>query len=363
MTTTEPVRNRVKERRIAAGWSQEELAQRAGISRTGVSAIEAERLAPSVTAALALASALSCSVEELFGSAGPSQSEPRWAWQPATFPSRYWQADVGGQRLLFPLEGENQGLLRHDGVARRENVEPPDLPAGSRTLVMATCDPAAGLLADEYARQSGFRLLVIPRSSRQALDLLARGLVHVAGIHLVAADSRGGNGAELRRFGFGQGLSLLHVASWDEGLAVSPARDVTSVRQALAPRLHWVGRDAGAGARRCQDELLGHRSTPRRIAHSHQGVVQAVKSGWADLGVCQRMAAQEGGLRFLPVCREDYDLCFRGEESDEPRVAALVRVIRSPDFRSLLGDLPGYRPQSLGQIENIPPKSVQEPTP
>jgi DNA-binding XRE family transcriptional regulator len=44
-----------------------ELAGRAGISRAAVSAIEGDRLSPSVTTALALAAVLDCSVEELFG--------------------------------------------------------------------------------------------------------------------------------------------------------------------------------------------------------------------------------------------------------------------------------------------------------
>jgi len=57
----------VARRRAACGWSQAELARRADIPRTSVSAIEGDRLTPSVTAALALARVLECSVEELFG--------------------------------------------------------------------------------------------------------------------------------------------------------------------------------------------------------------------------------------------------------------------------------------------------------
>lgn len=59
--------NCVKPLRIARGWSQAELAQRAGVSHAAVSAIEGQRLVPSVPAALARV--LESSVEELFGSA------------------------------------------------------------------------------------------------------------------------------------------------------------------------------------------------------------------------------------------------------------------------------------------------------
>ena len=61
-----PLQNRVKALRLGRGWSQAELAQRAGISRAAVSAIEIERLVPSVAAALALAEAFGCRVDALF---------------------------------------------------------------------------------------------------------------------------------------------------------------------------------------------------------------------------------------------------------------------------------------------------------
>ena len=46
--------NPVLARRLAKEWSQAELAERVGISRAAVSAIEGERLSPSVATALAL---------------------------------------------------------------------------------------------------------------------------------------------------------------------------------------------------------------------------------------------------------------------------------------------------------------------
>ena len=57
------ISNLVQARRTAREWSQAELAERAGISRAAVSAIEGERLSPSVATALALAAIFECSVE------------------------------------------------------------------------------------------------------------------------------------------------------------------------------------------------------------------------------------------------------------------------------------------------------------
>src|SRR5262245_43436690 len=109
--------NRVKVLRQARDWTQDQLAQAAGLSRTGISAIEAARLVPSVAAALGLARALDCTVEDLFGTAAP-MATAEFAWLPTAFPCRYWAADVGGRTLLFPAEAGPRAGLLHDGVAR-----------------------------------------------------------------------------------------------------------------------------------------------------------------------------------------------------------------------------------------------------
>jgi putative transcriptional regulator len=63
----EPVlQNKVKIRRVLADLTQEDLAQKAGVTRQTVLAIEKGNYAPSVVLALRLARILSCTVEDLF---------------------------------------------------------------------------------------------------------------------------------------------------------------------------------------------------------------------------------------------------------------------------------------------------------
>jgi molybdate-binding protein/DNA-binding XRE family transcriptional regulator len=350
MSSGERLDNRVKWLRQARGWTQQELAQASGLSRTGVGAIEAARLAPSVTAALALARALGTSVEELFGT--PATGGIAFAWLPAAFPCRYWAAEIAGKTLLFPVEAGSD--VKHDGVARHAGDFPRNSDLARQSLVLATCDPAAGLLAAEYRRLTGYRLLVFTRASREALESAGRGLVHVAGVHLAAADAKQGNAPLIAAAQPAAELSLLHVACWEEGLASQPAARLRSASGAAKGGLRWVGRSPGAGARRCQDELLGARRAPRHVAQDHRGVVEAIKGGWADVGVCLRLASEEGRLAFLPVGEEAYDLCFRRELAGDPRLAALVRTVRSAEYRQLLVELPGYRPQAhWGDIEDV----------
>src|SRR3954447_5955510 len=93
----------LRDRRTRRGWSQEELARRSGLSRAGISAVETERLIPSAAAALALAAALECRGEDLVRlPSGPR--EVAWAWPPRREPCRYWHAEVGEGRRLYPAE-------------------------------------------------------------------------------------------------------------------------------------------------------------------------------------------------------------------------------------------------------------------
>jgi molybdate-binding protein/transcriptional regulator with XRE-family HTH domain len=345
--------NRVKGLRQARGWTQDELARAAGLSRTGISAIESARLVPSVAAALGLARALGCSVEELFGSHADS-SGVQFAWLPIAFPCRYWAAEIAGRTLLFPVESGPRGGLLHDGIAQHADDLPSHLEIAQRTLVLASCDPAAGFLAAAYRRHGGFRMLTFTRTSGEALTLVERGLVHAAGVHLAAAGDSRGNAAAIAQSQPACDFDLLHVAQWEEGLACQPAARVRSAFAAARSKLRWVGRAAGAGARRCQDELLGSRRAVRRMAHDHRGVALAIRSGWADVGICLRLACEEGRLAFLPVAEENYDLCFRRDQAADPRIAMLVNTIRSSEYRRCLAELPGYQAQRrIGEVEHV----------
>ena len=144
--------------------------------------------------------------------------------------------------------------------------------------------------------------------------------------------------------------TLLRTANWQEGIAVAPKAGVRSVRNALSAKLTWIGREPGSGARRCLDRLPGNRTAPRRIASNHRSVADAVRSGWADAGICVQLASAEAGLDFFPVQREAYDVCFLQSMADDRRIKAFLAVIRSMTYRRLLDDLPGYDTSESGVL-------------
>jgi molybdate-binding protein/transcriptional regulator with XRE-family HTH domain len=350
MSTQETSVHPVLVRRMAKRWSQAELARRAEISRAAVSAIEGQRITPSVASALALAAALECSVEELFGRPGAAIPQPPgWAWGPRTEPCRYWEAEVNRRRLLYPVEGISLNPAPHDGVWNVGICHDSGDSCAEGTLTMACCDPAAGLLSAEYARASGFRLLVFPRSGGAALDLLRNRLVHVAGLHRSTAEQPDRN-AETVRATLGTGYRLLRATQWQEGIALPVAEQSRSPEALARCERRWAAREPGSAARECLDQLLGSRQFSGRQVDGHAAVAEAVHAGWAEAGICVKLCADEAGLYFLPMRTESLDFCFHAGMMHEPRIQALIRLLRNRAYRRLLSELPGYDARETGDI-------------
>jgi putative transcriptional regulator len=60
------IKNRVKELRTTRGWTQEQLAQAAQVSRQSINSIERNRYVPSLELALIFARIFACSTDEIF---------------------------------------------------------------------------------------------------------------------------------------------------------------------------------------------------------------------------------------------------------------------------------------------------------
>ena len=344
--------SRVRGARRERGWSQQDLAAKSGVSRAEISAVETSRQTPSTATALRLAAALGRTVEELFILS--QEANPSWAWAPERAEGRYWEARVGARRLLFPVEPSSAlGILPHDGCFTPEGLVGKPWADADKTLVVAGCDPAVGLLAAELARRDGIRLVALTRGSREALELLKRGLVHAAGLHWSDDSSEDANAAMVASV-LGGGFRLVHVARWQEGVALESsvrARSATSIARA---KLRWIAREEGSGARHVLDRLLGAR--PRRFRHEardHRAVALAIRSGYAQAGIAVRLAAEEAGLDFVTLQQEDYELCYRDDlRGDEP-VAALRRALKRAELKRLTRDLPGLDVARMGEERSV----------
>jgi molybdate-binding protein/DNA-binding XRE family transcriptional regulator len=387
---------RLRLARQARGYSQQQLAGMAGVSRQAVSAVEAGHSDPSLRVAIALARALGAGVEELFGPGEPQPEVQARQVAPAGPPgARVTLAPVGDGFVALPLAGptatrsgfrpaggvagpvpsaagqpggqdgagpadagqlSGAGQEDPDGAARPRAVRPIGPPRP--TLVVAGCDPALPLLEMPLALlDPPVSFTWWPCGSREALRLAAAGLVHVAGAHLRGESgeySTGPAAGRLRR----QGAEVIGFCSWREGLVLRPglAGEVTGLADVARRGLRLVNREDGAEARHVLDRELARLGLDpaglpgyQTAAAGHLEVAAAIAAGLADAGVASEPAALAYGLGFVPLAAEHSDLVIPADAAGSREVAGLLRVLSSRWLLDQLASLPGYDPSRCGE--------------
>jgi putative molybdopterin biosynthesis protein len=370
---------RLRLARQARGFSQQQLAGMADVSRQAVSAVESGHSDPSLRVALALAQALGMTVEELFGPGEAARPVPAIPVAPlAGGQQRVVLAPVGDQFVALPLRMDTAagmgfipagGLTVPAGVAAAPAAAPP--PDGAHaapdtiavrpigpprpTFVVAGCDPALPLLATPLSLlDPPVAFAWWPCGSAEALRLAAAGLVHAAGVHL--RDASGGYNTAAAGDLPG-GAEVVGFTAWREGLVIRPelAATVTGLDVLARRGLRLVNREPGAEARRVLDrerarfgldpaELPGYDTR----AAGHLQVASAVAAGLADAGVASEPAAHAYGLGFVPLADERFDLVLPGQHLGSREVLGLQRVLSSPWLLAQLASLPGYDPAACG---------------
>ena len=354
MTSAES--NRVRQVREARGVSQIALAAATGLSRQSVGAIEAGRAVPAVDVALRLARALGCPVEQLFGVAEPPRLTPEFSSSPMS--GRVALAQIAGRWVSYPLVGDS-ARLSADGLVAGGASERPEvellrpLVDVRNNLVMMGCAAALGLLADRLNSCSGAgRFLWFGRSSTAALEALARGHAHVAGVHLTDADTGEANVADVRRHPGVGAVVLITLARWEAGLVAAPGnpRRIRGPAELGRRGLRLVTREPGSGAQRLLERALqreGIRQGTTMQLQGHFEVAHAVSIGVADVGIATRDAAIVHGLHFVPLAEERYDLVIPLHALDDPRIQRLLDTLTAAACRGELSSL-GYDVRSSG---------------
>ena len=363
----EPGGARLRALRLARGYSQQQLAGMAGVSRQAVSAVEAGHSDPSLRVALALASALGVTVEEVFG---PGIPVPVIGARPVAplggEGARVTLAQVGESFVALPLVADSAirgGFLPAGGLVAMPSGPAPAAPVRPLgpprpTLVVAGCDPALPLLETPLALlDPPVAFSWWPCSSGEALRLAAAGLVHVAGAHLLGRSGEYNTGPARQLLARG-GAQVFGFASWREGLVLRPelAGTVRGLADLAGRGLRLVNREEGAEARRVLDRELDRAGLdPAALrgygtqATGHLQVASAIAAGLADAGVASEPAALAYGLGFVPITEERFDLVIPVAQVGSREVDALVKVLSSPWLAAQLGSLPGYDPGRCGE--------------
>lgn len=324
----------IRARREALGWSQQALAQRAGITRQQLGAMEGGRHVPSVTAALAVARALDVSVEELFGPAPSGPVPVLGAPLPPGTPVAVGR--VGDTVVTAPLANavvDAEQWAIPDAITTGDGLEWLPGRAGD-SLVVAGCDPLIGTLAGLVERSGSHRLVTVHATTGESISALGAGRVHAAIVH-GPADRLPAPPVEVRGW---------RVGSWQAGLAAR-ARTPPSVDELAARRTTVVQRDPDAGTQQALQRALADHGVDRLrgpTAGGHIDVARRVAAGGGHAGVTMGAAAIAFGLSFTPLEDHDVELWLDARWAQLPQAVALLDVLTSAAFQHRAQRIGGY---------------------
>jgi molybdopterin molybdotransferase/putative molybdopterin biosynthesis protein len=375
--------NHLKSLRTQKGFSQGELAARAGITRQAVSSIESNLYLPTTAVALHLASVLACRVEDLFNLVAAEdivegklighlpQSDMK------ALPIRVKVSTVGSKTVVRPVTGLGEILsftVPADGYVVEAHGQTSgatvrvklsrDRQAIEQAIAVAGCDPAIFLAGEHMRRRKDQTSLVgWTMGSMAALQALQQGEVHVAGLHLFDPATGESNLPFLRRALKGSNYEVVTFATWEEGLLVRAGnpKSIRAISDIADPNVTLVNREEGAGARLLldqrlraaginQDQVKGYGT----IVASHFEIARAIASRQADVGIGIRSAAQLFELDFVPLQAVRYDLVVpKAYLKSHPTLAHLFETLVSRPFRNEIEALGGYDTSETGKLHAL----------
>lgn len=302
-----------------------------------VSAVESGRHAPNVGAALALARALGCRVEDLFGE--PSgrpvavlSDAPPQDQAPAVV------ACVGDTIVAVPVShgvAASEHWALADATIRQDGTVSMLADGVDDGLVIAGCDPAMGMLAGLVERTRRHRVVTVHASTGRSIEALAAGRVHGVVVHAPAGTLPAAP-VPVRRW---------HLARWRVGVASGRGSGVPSMEEIAERRLRIVQRDPGAGTQLAFTRALARigaaPSVPGPVGDGHVDVARRVAAG-ATAGVTMEAAARSYSLGFVPLEEHTVEVWIDERWAGLPAAVALIDTLHSAALRSRLEIVGGY---------------------
>ncbi|WP_028572118.1 molybdopterin biosynthesis protein [Desulfonatronum lacustre] len=229
-----------------------------------------------------------------------------------------------------------------------------------RTIVcVGSHDNTLDLLTNELmGLAEPFRLTSTHVGSMGGLTALRNGAAHLAGCHLFDPETADYNFPFLDKYLPGLDLLVINLAIRHQGLITAKGnpKGIRGVEDLARPDLTFINRQRGAGTR----ILLDHHLKQADIApdsvkgydkeeYTHMAVAVNVLSGAADCGLGIFAAAKALNLDFVPLARERYDLLIPRQFADDPKIATILKLIRSEALQAKIRDLGGYDTDLTGK--------------
>ena len=287
--------DQVRLRRKELGLTQGELAASAGVSRQLVAAIEAGVNTPAVDAAMRLARALECAVEELFEEFPPES-----------------RANKAAARL--PRDG---------------------------AFVVAGCDPALAIAEAMLPGEGSAAVLALDATTGTALRSLRSGCVHAAVVH--------GRPGRLTRTTLD--VKRLQLAHWQVGLGVAATLKQRTLASCLEQKVPIVQRQEGAASQqalRRAAKAVDRELPPGIVTSGHLEAARAAAAiGCA--AITTEGAASKSGLRFVPLELHTVEIWIDRRWDGHLGHDALRDLLTSRAFAARVRRLGGYDLTGCGE--------------
>jgi molybdate-binding protein/DNA-binding XRE family transcriptional regulator len=357
--------------RESRGFGAADLANRIGVSRQTIYAIEDGSFVPNTAVALRLAKILDVPVESIFSIREPERADSQVEAEILSRDSRDSNENalvhlcrVNERVIAVPVTPIPAYIPAADGIVvskagGRVSVNAAvGIPDHGKRLVIAGCDPALSLIG-HFLRTSDIDVIGVPCSSRKALKWLKEGRVHSAGSHLLDHPTGEYNLPFIKRLFPEEAVRVVTFAAWEQGMVLPPGnpKGIRSIADLARKDVTIINREKGSGSRDLLDaglrktgiasaQIRGH----ERIANGHLAAAYIVASGSADCCIANRAAARRFGLDFVPLAEERFDLSFSHAALQLPATSTLLDLLNRNALKKQLQALAGYNTSGTGKV-------------
>ncbi|MGJ8679159.1 substrate-binding domain-containing protein [Paraglaciecola sp.] len=211
-------------------------------------------------------------------------------------------------------------------------------------------------LAEEY------KLDIQYKSIEESLSALRRGDCDLAGFDVPTEYVSDNMKTLFRQYLDPEEHVIISFVLRQQGLIVQTAnpKNIRSISDLSRDDITFINRHRESGTRSLLDELLRIENIPSNSItgyadeeYTHSAVAAFIASGMADVGLGIEAAAENFGLDFIPVTSEHYLLACRKQVVEQKSVEQLLNNIRQPSFIDKIHLLPGYTPETCGNIRQV----------
>jgi molybdate-binding protein/DNA-binding transcriptional regulator YhcF (GntR family) len=229
---------------------------------------------------------------------------------------------------------------------------------GKALVIVASHDLALNMLVSRLRQKNPeIKIDVTYAGSLGGLIALQEGRADLAGIHLLDAETGEYNYPYVKHLLPGREMAIVHLAYRIQGLmfAAGNPKQIKSIEDLRRPDITLINRQTGSGTRILLDQELRKLGIApsdlrgyEREVDTHLAVAKSIAQGEADVGLGIEAAARACHIDFLPLHRERYDLVMAIENHRNKKLAPLLGVIASKDFRKAVTEAGGYDTSQSG---------------